>query len=75
MINYYRLPIMSISDFLVEIASNSNYKALKTFCREEISEGETFHIKITLGGRRWYPEVVTSDRWLAWKLIQKYGGK
>jgi len=65
----YRLPIMSIEGTLLGIEDTKEYKDLVLFCTKNISEGCIFRIKLELG-RMWYPEVYTSDRWLAWKLIQ-----
>jgi hypothetical protein len=65
----YRIPLMSIEDTLVGIDKNPNYiKLLKLLTK---NSGNRYTIEITLG-RRWYPEIVTRDRWLAWDVIKKF---
>lgn len=73
MIKIYIIPILSIQDTLVNLTNNSKYIELERFIDENEPDDEDYvYINIELE-KQWYPEVVTTDKWLAWKLIQKYG--
>lgn len=70
----YRIPILSIQDKLVYMDTNKDVLELRKFCKENLGVDEIFNIVYELENQ-WYPEVITTDKWLAWKIMQTYALK
>lgn len=78
--NKYVIPIMTIQDKLMSIEKSPEFHELEMFCTKNLSKNPFvgspgqeefyFHFDFELE-RQWYPVLVTNDRWLASRVMEK----
>ena len=78
----YRIPIMNIQGVLVEMGSHAGFIALRMFCKKNLERTNHFpgrqpdpFFKIDFElERRWYPVLITNDRYLATMVMKTFVG-
>ncbi|TRO52222.1 hypothetical protein E2P63_03820 [Candidatus Bathyarchaeota archaeon] len=74
----YRIPLMGIQDTLLTIDKSTKFLLLKSFCDQNLTDsflaGYRYFYRFEFElEERWFPILVTNDKWLARKVIREFG--
>ena len=68
----YRIPIMSIQDYLMSLEKSPEFIKLSKFCKSNKTQGYTDYVFDFELERQWYPVLITNDKWLAQKVMRTF---